>query len=506
MAFQLTENAQRAIEQTNLRPQIVFVIEGYDNVFVTGGIYNYIRIGDPNLLIGSINGQPWYIGGFTLIEGQRPWLSLDRGGVAKITQSLDPSKGSGTTVSRMVVPVIDKNAEVSRLISPGYDLQDILGRNCNILLGFDSTAFPQDYINILTGQIESVESGAGLVNFIVVSPEEKKRQLIFAQAKSKLTSAIGTGTIASMGVDDVSKFATRFLGPDGTYDPALSFYVKIDDEILKYDYVSGSNLINVTRGYYGTTAASHAAGADVDSLIRLEENGITLALKLMLSGWNGPFVESLPTTKFNYQEGSTHQPGAIYFLNTNLISEHNVQVGDWITITGAANGANNGTKQILTVEETNNGSFVTVAETLVNEIDSPALCSIRSKYDTLGQGARMAPSFVDIERHIELLELFLSSAQMDFIIEEVGNLRDFMDSEIYLPMAAFSVPRKGRASVGYTIGPIPGVTVEEISGDNVLNADRLVLKRGISESFMNEVEFSYDYSPVTGEFTSVQSF
>jgi hypothetical protein len=502
MAFTLTANARQAIRQTNLKPQIVFAIDGWPP-FTSAGIYKYIRVGDPGLIIGGP--VPWYIGGFSLVEDQAEYLSLSKGGVAKITQSLNPSLGSGTTVSRMVVPVVDKNGEVSKLISPSFDLTEILGAQCKILLGFENTAYPQDYIELLIAQIESVESSPGLINFIVVSPEEKKRQIIFPQAKTQLTSAIGAGALGAVAVDDISLFADRVLGPDGTYDSAVEFFVKIDDEILQYVTVSGSNLVTVTRGKYSTIAAAHNAGADVESYIRLTENGMLLALKLMLSGWGGPWT-SLTAQKFNYGEGPTLIPGAIYFQDDDLVKDENVQVFDWITITGATNGGNNQTLQITGLVSQNNGSYLLTAGTFTNEIGSTASVAFRSQYDTLSQGCKMFPKSVDIERHIELYSLFLSSFAMDFVIPEVGEFRNFLQTELMLPMACFTVPRKGRASCSYNIGPIPGQNLQNIDYTNVLNADKLILKRGISEAFFNEVQMSWESDPKSDKLTIKKTF
>ena len=503
MAFTLTANASQAIRQTNLKPQLVFKIDGIDP-FTSAGVFQYIRIGDPGLYIGG--SPPWYIGGFSLVEGQSEYLSLSKGGVAKITQSLNPSLGTGTTVSRMVVPVVDKNGEVSKVISSGFIVPNILGRKCELLLGFENTAYPEDYIKIIVARIESVESSPGLINFVIVSPEEKKRQIIFPQAKTKLSIAIGgVGALASITLDDTSLFPDRVLGPDGTYDTAVELYIKIEDEILKYTTVVGSTLTTLTRAQYGTVAATHAAGQDVESFLRLTDNGIKLALKLMLSGWGGPF-QTLAATKFNFGEGASVIPGAIYFPTDDLINDHNVQVGDWVTITGATNGGNNQTLKITALVDQNNGSYAVVNGTLINETGSSAMVAIRSQYDTLKQGLKLFPDEVDIERHIELYELFLSSFSMDFIIEGIGVGRDFIDQQLYLPMAAFSVPRKGRASVSYFIGPIPGSNIQTMDYNTVLNADKLVLKRGISESFFNEVNISWEAKPTADKLTINKKF
>lgn len=507
MAFELTQNTKRAVSQQTLKPQLVFEIDGVPTRFGSAQIYKYIRIGDPDLLIGSLDGQPWYIGGFSLIENQSDYISFGRSGAGKISQTLNPSKGQGTTVSRMVVALIDKNEEISRLISPGFDVPEILGRNCRIYLGFQNTAFPQDYITILRGQIESIESASGVINFVVSSPEEKKRQKIFARAKGKLAAPIaGTGPLADITLESsfqAGLFPNRSLGPDGvTYDPALKLFVKIDEEILLYESQSGSQLLNLTRGMFGTTAATHSTGANVESIISLEGNGIELALKLMLSGFQGPYKTGVEIGSFNYVEGAVHVQNAIYFPGLDLSSDEGLRSGDWIYTSGATNGANNDSFQIVDIFQQNNGSYAVVDAVLMDESTTSAIASFRSQYDTLSQGCKMQPNEVDVAQHLNLFELFLSAYDLRIEVPEVGSARDFIDEEIYKPMAAFSVPRKGQVSVGIHQPPIPGTLLKTLSQDNVLNASKLVLRRNVTDFFFNEVNFNFDYDVVTGDYLS----
>ena len=72
-----------------------------------------------------------------------------------------------------------------------------------------------------------------------------------------ITSAATTMTLAD---------ATNFDDTSGKFsnDASSEWYVKIDDEIMKYTAVSGNTISSITRGQDGTTAASHADGATVE--------------------------------------------------------------------------------------------------------------------------------------------------------------------------------------------------------------------------------------------------
>lgn len=68
-----------------------------------------------------------------------------------------------------------------------------------------------------------------------------------------LATALGTGPVSSVDVVDVTGF--------------LSFgYMQIDNEILQYQFVSGSSLLVISRGVCGTTPEAHLAGAAVQHL------------------------------------------------------------------------------------------------------------------------------------------------------------------------------------------------------------------------------------------------
>ncbi|MDP6770089.1 MAG: PA14 domain-containing protein, partial [Anaerolineales bacterium] len=71
-----------------------------------------------------------------------------------------------------------------------------------------------------------------------------------------------TATKITSGVT-ISDSETTEISSDNTYNPPWEVsggYIKIEDEIIKYDSIDGNYFKTLTRGQFGTTAASHAAG------------------------------------------------------------------------------------------------------------------------------------------------------------------------------------------------------------------------------------------------------
>jgi len=181
-----------------------------------------------------------------------------------------------------------------------------------------------------------------------------------------------------------------------------------------------------------------------------------LALKIMLSGWNGPFVEDVEITNILATD-------TLYFESRNLVDEFGLTAGDYITTTGASNGANNVTLKVITTvdyDDTSNSTTLTVAGvTFVEEEGTAAVVDFRSRYDTLPSGLRMSPDEVDVDEHERLKSVFLTSVNYEFYLKStIENGKDFLNSEVYQPIACYSVPKNTRASVGYTAPPPPGLS------------------------------------------------
>jgi hypothetical protein len=180
MAYQLTTRAKSLLNRTNIEPNVVLCIDGYQFCFGAQVTGVYAFIGQPGLEIGNFT-----IGGLAPDPDVLDYISLD-GTTTNITQQLDSDKGGSSSTQTMKIRVVDFDQTVTKLISPGYDVDDVLYRDCTIYLGFKDGAFPDDYIDLFVGKIQMIESGAGFVEFTIAHPEDLKRSEVYPLIETEL--------------------------------------------------------------------------------------------------------------------------------------------------------------------------------------------------------------------------------------------------------------------------------------------------------------------------------
>lgn len=494
MALEITERARVASGANNLTPNLVLDIEGVTQKYGAVPILKFIRIGDPGLLIDG----SWVIGGFTEIDNQTTAITFE-GGSTSINQKLDIDKGSGSSVSQMAVSLVDIDEEITRLITPGEVVDDLLARKATVWVGFGDTAFPDDYIRVFRGIIDGISSSAGRITLQLSHPDKKKLQETFIKAESKLNGAIDS-TQTTVDLVNAAGFFFPIAGPDATFDSTIQYGIRVEDEIIFYTGITGNQLTGCTRDALLTGPAAHADQQDVESFIRITGTAMDIALKLMLSGWNGPYEEDVPATNFNILGDLTNVPNAIFFLGVDVADEFGVVIGDYVTVTGATSGSNNfSLKQIIDVIKTDEGSYIVIdGVTFTDETSTTALVDFRSQYDTYhpGCGMQLHNNEVDILEHERIKRYFLSSFEYDFYIRDTIKGKDFLESQVYFPAAAYSLPRKSKGSVGYHIGPLPTSDIKTVNTSNVVNASKLSISRSISKNFFNTIVYQFEERPL----------
>ncbi len=488
MALEITSRTQSILQKPQIQPNIVVSIDGVSTIFGSATIEEIVRIGDPGLEIGG----GWTIGGFRTVEDQSVLVSLT-GTSTEINQQLSPDKGAVSSVSSMKISFIDKNGEVSNLVSPGQVVADILGRRARVYLGFEGTSYPQDYITIFRGIIDDIESDQGSVSLNVAHPDQKKRNTIYERAETALNGAIDDND-TTLTVEDATNFLVGITGPDGLVDDSFTAYVKIGDEIIKYTGTTATTLTGCVRAQLGTVAAAHDDDAEVVSFYRLTGNGVELALKLLLSGWAGPYEENVEITNFLRQGDGTDITDSIFFENIDLVDRYGIAEGDYITTTGAANGANNvSLKQILTILVADGSTNLIIDDvSFVLEEGSAAVIDFRSQYDTLPSGLKMHGDEVDIDAHLLWYQRYLSSFEYDFYLKDTIEGKEFIEKQIYLPMSGYALPRKSRASMGFHSGPLPTENIVTIDHTNCTNPHQLKVRRSIGKNFYNTIIYKFE--------------
>lgn len=498
MSFSITQRAQAAAEKIDKQPNIVLEFDGVTTKYGSARLLKVIRIGDDDLYIGD----DWVIGGLRSEADQLTCISLD-GSTTSIKQQLDIDKGRGSSISSMELALVDFGGQITRLISPSVIVDDILGRKAKVSLGFaDNTAFPEDYIVVFRGIVDDVKAEAGVIKINISHPDQKKRQLIFQQTQTQLDGAINN-SVTTISVDSTTGFLLRTSGPDAIPDNSFTSYVRIDNEIVAYTGVTATSFTGCTRGALGTVAASHSDNGRVDSFYSLGGNAVDLALKIMLSGWQGYYETGVDVTNFNVLGDVTTVSNSIFFNNVNLETSYGITVGDYITTTGASSGSNNVTLKVISeVVVDDYGTYIVISGvSFVNEIDSAATISFRSKYDTLPNGLKMSPDEVDVAEHERIKNLFLSSFEYLFYLKEsIENASEFLEQQVYKPAGAYSLPRKARSSLGYFIGPIPSVSSKLLNESNITNPDKLKIRRTINKNFFNTIVYKLEVDPLEDKY------
>lgn len=480
---------------------VVVSIPGLDklsNVPIT----TKIRYGDPGLLYG----QPGIVyGGVRRMTGVRDILSLE-GSSLVIGQRLEPEQGRGA-VSTMTLAFIDKDQYMTKAVSPGVLIPEILGVQVTVELGYVGSSYPEDFFIVFRGRVTSVECQSGRVVLQLSDPNANRRQTIFSQKITKLTAPVSSSPGAvTLDVVSTEFFYNHILNIDGVYDPGLTFYAKIGDEYLQLAQNGGvlnaTQLSVVTRGARTTSIVSHAIGDEVSVAVEVEDNALVMALKLMLSGWNGNWItgQTLHAIVRTGDPVIGDDPSALILpIRTDAVRDYGLVVGDRITVSGASVPANNQSAKIIGFDSLfgDENRIIYTDGTFSVEVATSAVFASRSQFDAYPtiMGVKLTPQDVDVDRHIEIRNSFVNSGgdTLTFLITEQQSCKQFIESECYLPTACYALTRRGRLSVGYTKPPVADQSLVFLDRDNVINPQAIKPTRATNNrKFFNEVSFQYD--------------
>ena len=487
MAFSLTTGAVDKQNMTKQEPSLVLEIDGYSKIFGLHKLIKYTTIGGSGLYIDGT----WELGGTYTDTTVQDWISLD-GTTSTISQQLLQDKGGTSSITSFQISLIDYNELVTALVSPGVVLDDVLGREAFVYLGYKDTLFPQDYVLLFNGIIDEVES-SGVIKLNVANPESRKRQDIFANIETDINGAIDA-IQTTITLDSVSNLKLPVTG-------SLETYVKIDDELIRYTGINtGTNQITgCTRAQFGTIAATHTDGASVSSFLRLQGEAIDLALQLMLSGPSEYYKTGYPVSNFAIDGDGNINLHGIFFAGVDMVTKWGLTVGSFITTTGAANGANNfSLRTITSIDVSPQGTFITISgAALVVEGNSSGTASFKSQYNILPDGLGMGAHQVDIDEFQRIQTLFVGQIpDYDFYLTDTINGKDFIDREVLFPANMFSLPKKGKSSVGVVSPPLAIASLPQLNADKVTKPNSIKIKRSIGKYFYNTAIYKFNFDAV----------
>jgi hypothetical protein len=608
MAYQKIPDAYLLYNSFSTKKIAISVeIDGID-ILSNTPLYTRVRYGDP-----IVYGQSGIVyGGLRKLPGVRDLLMLE-GSNLTLNQKIEPEQGR-SSISQLSFTFLDKDGYMTQVVSPGVLIDEILGKEVKVRLGFQELSYPDQYFTIFRGRISSISNETGRVVLQLSDPNIIRRQNVFFQSKTKtlgiarssipifafldcgdvkvgtagiIANAIflptginlieqyglakdmqitisGASNSANNGVfyiqdikdyvttdvnnvttteynriiiiynpathivaerptsalfnspnANITKFDTAIpvisnsdflkhrLGPNGAYDTStVGLYIKIDNEYMSYSPTGfGSNTFTVVRGQRGTTADLHSIDAEVSQGLELFGHGIDLALKLMLSQ-NGSWQSGIAIDHILFTGDPVlgNQPNAIIIpTGKSATEDYGITIGTYLTISGSPVGANNGT---FIVERFANlfgepNRIIYVNGPLYLDSYTPAVFSLQSQYDTLPVGCSvgMSPKEVDVEGHENFKLVWLNSSENSYrlFITSEQQLKQFLEAEIYLPMAAYSLTRLGRCSMGITRPPIADQRLQVLDKNNIIEPINVKPVRALNNrKFFNRVDFFWD--------------
>jgi hypothetical protein len=182
MAYQITENTKRALENIEKQPQIILKIDGIDEIFGCVIVEVIARYDEDDLYYD----QPsLYYDGFAPSKDGRDWVNAQKS-TNSISQQVEPDKASNSSTSSMVFEIIDKGGRMSEIISPEFELPEILGRKATAYYMLRNTGFSIDAIVLMYGTIEEVLSIPTSVRITVNHPQNLLRQEVANPWTAKL--------------------------------------------------------------------------------------------------------------------------------------------------------------------------------------------------------------------------------------------------------------------------------------------------------------------------------
>ena len=490
--------------QSSKQLNVVLQIEGLTDTLSVVPTYEKLRYGDVRLKYGL---EGLVYGGLILKEGVRSYISLDSG--MTIGQKVEPEQGR-CSVSTLSFQFIDKDQYITKLISPGVMLADPLGGPlCTVWVGYANTSFPDDYFPVFRGFMTDTTSQTGKVIIQLSDANLRRRANLFEVGTTSLSSDI-TGISVYIPVGSTAGLYKPILGPNGTYDSSVTPYIQIDNEVIQYGPggLAPTQVTALARGARGTVADVHASLASVSNNVYLQGNPIDLMLKLMLSGWNGPWITGLPVVALGttIEAGSTVRNVILTNFDNDVI--YGITPGDYVTVTGSL--SNDGTYVVNELQDTLDGKnrALIINTNLVIENPSLGTISFRSKYDTLPveMGLQGTPQDVDVASHEKIKRIFFSTATSEFAfyITQPEDGKSFIEKELCLPLGIYSITRYGRISLAATKPPIADDKLIILDSLNIIDPQTISIKRALNNRrFYNVVTLSYDVDDAGSFFASV---
>ncbi len=487
-------------ENTSVEKQlnVVFQMEGasdeYFSLITTKKRINY---GDPGLYYG---------------EGGLTYAGLDKDSHAReyilpdsqlqIAQTVEPEQGRGS-VSTMSFVFIDLNGEVTNFFSPGQVVDEPLGNKLvKVRVGYSETSYPEDYFTIFRGYVSSIKSTPTKVSVQLSDPNSKRRSQLFYSAATT-TTADGLASDVIIPVEATGDFPQQILGPNGTYDSGITTYINLNSEYCSYG-PSPSDVTDTTfkvvRGQRDTAPSDFSASDSVGAEVQITDNCMNIALKVMLSGWNGPWKTNQSINTIQTTTSGLILNAIVLPYPLDAVEDFGLTIGDYVTVSNSSAG-NNGTRilsGISSIDNLSNNVLLFETNFAAPEPGSDGVVmAFRSKYDVYPDtcGLMLTPAEVDVANIEYIRDIFLNGNEyrMNFLVNSPISGKQWIESQLFLPVGVYSITRLGKLAANLTLPPIGNANVQTLDVTNIVEPQNMNIERAINtRRYFNEIQYQYD--------------
>ena len=508
MGIVTTQTYDQVNAQEQKEPIIVLEIEGLPFVFSSNKVFTRLRYDDPD----------FYYDGTYVYDGLRPLASdkqknlIDRkGSFSTISQKLEQWDGKAS-IQTFNIKLTDENGLVTKVCTPGQYLDEILNKKVRIFYGFTNISYPDDYLLLFKGYINQVRIGQGNVSFNFTDPSSKRKVILFNDSKSKLTQDL-LATDTTIKITSTANLYRTILNAKGLADPGVTIGLVLNGkEIVTFTNANITDIntvTNVQRGQMGTVAQAFSLGDDTNNFIQLIDNPVSIALKTMLSGWNGPWKTGIALRGIvNEDNGLAIKDTITFKQGVDLSRDYGITIGDFIILSSSTIPANN---SVFTVADLlNDGRSVLVQEKGILSQENPAgtidistLASFRSKYDVYPKTAGLSLTTDDVlvAAHEYNRDVFVPIIFDMKVIGKVDSGKTWIETHLFKPIGAYSLTQGSRISMGITHPPLAVDLTKFIEPKNVIDPKNIVVDRGLNTRFFyNEVFFRYNYDPIKNDY------
>lgn len=280
MTFELPAEQTRLLSNNLIQPQIVMRIDGIDTIFGVGKVYDYVHVGDPGLLVGG----DWVVGDIGLRDDGLDIIKT-KGTTQTISQQLEPDRGAVSSVGTFTVALVDFQEQMTEIISPGFVVDDILGREAQIWLGFDQSAFPNEFFVVFRGIIDEIKAQSGEIMLTISHPDQIKLQKIFSKVSHVLagSSSLNVGFASVEASLDQFQAANSFtngqevtISTSGTLPTGITalttyYIVGATQTTFQISAAKDGQPVNITTQGTGTHSVNYTGVNAADTTIHVDD-------------------------------------------------------------------------------------------------------------------------------------------------------------------------------------------------------------------------------------------